>query len=639
MIRRALVAVGVICGLNCGAAAQNFNQAIIFGDSNVDSGWYKYRSSGSTSLALDAQIAAHPEAGAPTTNPGFMNSQFLAAFFGLTANPADAPSGGTNYATSGAKNQDPNSSVNGGFRGAVPTNTQIANYLAATGGVANPNALYLINSGANDISYALGNSGNGPYPTNPNAYLDQAAQSLTQAVAKLKAAGARYFIVPDQPFSFPLGNSADNMANRAARLFYSQALWSDLAAAGINFVPADINAVRVAIAAAPSAFGFQFINSGNVVGPVVNANGQAACNTYNPAVTTAWALGCTPANLVSADAMQTHLFADDQHLTTAGQKIFADYYYSLLVAPSQISFLAENAVKARTRFISLTQNQIEASQTNRGPSGINAWVSGDVSHLSLDNYRGFPDDPSTPLTLTAGVDLRVAPHILVGAVISVATQRSTFSTTGDFTQDELAGGLYAAFRGGPWWGDIIASYGRLDYSVNRNVPIGITLQLNNGSTSGHNWSVAAEGGYKFHSNWITHGPVAGLTLQRVSVDGFTETGSFTSLAFADQTRDSLISALGYRASLDWGAWRPFAQVVWNHELADTDRNVTAFLTTVTAPGFALPAVSLGKDWGTGTLGATVKLAPNVTALGTLTAEFAQRDAVNYGAQLGLNVAF
>jgi len=25
--------------------------------------------------------------------------------------------------------------------------------------------------------------------------------------------------------------------------------------------------------------------------------------------------------LVSADAMQTHLFADDQHLTTAGQKI------------------------------------------------------------------------------------------------------------------------------------------------------------------------------------------------------------------------------------------------------------------------------------------------------------------------------
>ena len=31
-------------------------------------------------------------------------------------------------------------------------------------------------------------------------------------------------------------------------------------------------------------------------------------------------------------------------MTTAGQKIQADYYYSLIVAPSQISFLPEVAV-------------------------------------------------------------------------------------------------------------------------------------------------------------------------------------------------------------------------------------------------------------------------------------------------------
>ncbi len=619
------------------AAAQNFNQAIVFGDSNVDSGWYKFSSSGSN--RLDTQIAGNPIAGAPTTNPGFMNSQFLASYFGLTANPADAPGGGTNYATSGAKNVDFNTNVNGGFQGAVPTVKQIANYLAANGGVANPDALYLINSGANDVAFATGQSGAGPFPADPVAYLTNAASSLSQAIATLKAAGARYFVVPDLPFSFPMGGGPGNATERADRLLYSQTLWSDLAAAGVNFIPADFNSVRVAIAANPSSFGFQFIGTGNVVGGVVNVNGQAACNTYNVNVTTAWALGCTPANLVSADAMQTHLFADDQHLTTAGQKIEADYFYSLVVAPSQISFLPENALKARTRFIGLTQNQIEVSQNNRGRSGFNAWVSGDVSHLQMDNYNGFPGDPSTPATLAAGIDVRVSPQILLGAVVSMGTQRSSFSTTGDFTQDEIAGSLYAAYRGGPWWADVIGTYGHLDYAVNRTVPIGITLQFNNGNTSGHNWSVAAEGGYKFRNGAVTHGPVVGLTAQRISVNGFTETGSFTSLGFGDQTRDSLVSTLGYRASLNWGLWQPFAQLAWNHELADTNRDVTAFLTTIAAPSFSMPAVSLGKDWGTASLGTTLKLSKNVTVLGSTTADFGQSNVITYGAQIGVNISF
>jgi outer membrane lipase/esterase len=593
--------------LPASAEAQNFNQAIIFGDSNVDSGWYKYSPSGNN--RLDTQIAGNPLAGAPTTNPGFMNSQFLASYFGLTANPADAPGGGTNYATSGAKNVDVNTNANGGFPGAVPTVTQIANYLAANGGRANPDALYLINSGANDVAFATGQSGAGPFPADPVAYLTNAANSLSQAIATLKAAGARYFVVPDLPFYLPMGGGAGNATERADRLLYSQTLWSDLAAAGVNFIPADFNSVRLAIVANPASFGFQFINSGNVSGGVVNANGQAACNTYNVNVTTAWALGCTPANLVSPDAMQTHLFADDQHLTTAGQKIEADYFYSLVVAPSQISFLPENALKARTRFVSLTQKQIELSQSNRGPSGFNAWVSGDVSHLQMDNYNGFPGDPSTPATLAAGIDVRVSPQILLGAVVSMGTQRSSFSTTGDFTQDEIA------------------------------VPIGISLQFNNGNTSGHNWSLAAEGGFKFHNGPVTHGPVVGLTAQRINVNGFTETGSFTSLGFGDQTRDSLVSTLGYRASLNWGLWQPFAQLAWNHELADTSRDVTAFLTTVTAPSYSMPAVNLGKDWGTASLGTTLKLSKSVTVLGSTTAEFGQSNVITYGAQIGVNIAF
>jgi outer membrane lipase/esterase len=257
----------------------------------------------------------------------------------------------------------------------------------------------------------------------------------------------------------------------------------------------------------------------------------------------------------------------------------------------------------------------------------------------MDNNPWFPDDPSTPVRLLAGIDYRLDRALIVGGVVSTGTQRSSFSSLGNFTQDEFAGSLYAAYTGGPLWGNIIGTYGHLDYAVNRTVPIGISLQFNNGHTNGSDWSVATEGGYKFTSGWLTHGPVAGIAYQRVDVNDFIEVGSFTSLAFGSQTRESIISALGYRAVVDLGPFRPFAQVMWNHELADTDRNVTAWLTTSVAPGYSMPAVDLGKDWGTASVGTTLKLGGGLTALGALSADFGQHDARSYGGQIGLNIAF
>src|SRR5260221_5899462 len=137
------------------SAAQPFNQVIIFGDSNVDSGYYKALSSpggGTNYNALWPSAVAHG-AGSPTTNPGLMSADILAAHLGLTVQPANQM-GGTNYTTSGAKNVTVNSSQTGGFGAAIPNATQISNYLAANGGVANSQAVFAIYSGDNDVSYA-----------------------------------------------------------------------------------------------------------------------------------------------------------------------------------------------------------------------------------------------------------------------------------------------------------------------------------------------------------------------------------------------------------------------------------------------------------------------------------------------------
>ncbi len=429
----------------------------------------------------------------------------------------------------------------------------------------------------------------------------------------------------------------------------------------MNFIPADYNAMRLAIASNPGLFGFQFIDT---------ATAHVAC-TQPTNVNTAWALLCSsnplaPSTFVTPNADQTRLFADDQHLTTAGQKILADYEYSLIVAPSEISFLAEVPVKTRAAVVDSIFDQIAISQRQRKVGTFNVWVGGDVASLAINSgYNGFPNDPGVPAAITGGIDYAFANGWLVGGAISAGNTTQSFDLGGNFKQNEFAASLYAAYAGGPAWAQVIGTFGTLRYNVDRIVPIGITTQSNTGNTSGTNTSFAAEVGYDFATPIgnpalvpnmpvkaaplpagpvIIHGPVAGIVLQHIHVDGYTETdsfaaiGGFTALSFADQTRDSAVTELGYRASVAIGIWQPFAKLVWNHELADTDRSVTASLTSTVAPSYFMPAVILGKDWGTGTIGTTATIAKGVTAYATFSDQFVQRNVVAYGGQVGLNVA-
>ena len=616
------------------ASAQSFTQALVFGDSSVDSGFYKVLgnpngpATNKFNIAFAAAIAAGGT-GAPTNSPGLMNSQVLAAYFGLTADPANQP-GGTNFATSGAKNVLVNTAANGGFPAAIPTVQQIDNYLASVGGHANGNDLYMVSSGGNDMNFAFSPGG----PADKALYLQNAADGLSDAVGKLHAAGARTIVVPGLNYSF-FGNAEE----QAGALAYTKALWSGLAQRGINFIPGDFNAVRVAIAANPSAFGFQFVGTNP---------GQTACTVPTVGgvvLSTAYALLCisnphpadpdAQSHLKTADAAQTHLFADDQHLTTAGQKIQADYFYSLLVAPSEISFLAENAVQSRTVTVAGVQDQIWISR-QRSTAGFNVWINGDVSSLKINNPApGFPGDPSTPLSGTVGLDYKSTTGYLLGAAFTTGTQTPGFDLGGKFKQKEIAGSIYGGYLKGPSWASVIATYGALDYDVNRIVPIGITLQNNNGKTSGSNISVAFQGGYDFVYGALTHSPVAGLTWQHVNIGGFTETGGFTSLGFDDQTRDSLISGLGYKATYDLGRFRPYVQAVWNHEFA-ADRTVRASLTTIEAPSYEMPAVKLGRDWATATVGTTMNISNAFTGLASFTAQAGQTGVTTYGGRVGLN---
>jgi len=112
----------------------------------------------------------------------------------------------------------------------------------------------------------------------------------------------------------------------------------------------------------------------------------------------------------------------------------------------------------------------------------------------------------------------------------------------------------------------------------------------------------------------------------------------TALSYASQVRDSAVTRLGYQARVDIGIWSPYVKLTWDHELIPNDRSVTASLTTITAPSYSMPAVALGKDWGTGTIGSTVALGRGMTAYASFTGQFGQNQATFYSGRAGLNVA-
>jgi outer membrane lipase/esterase len=244
--------------------------------------------------------------------------------------------------------------------------------------------------------------------------------------------------------------------------------------------------------------------------------------------------------------------------------------------------------------------------------------------------------------------------------VSAGTTTQSFSLGGNFTQNEYALSAYAAYVGGPLWFDVIGTYGGLRYDVDRVVPIGMATIGNSGSTTGDNASFATEIGYNFPTGIaafnaasqsaafaVTHGPVAGVVLQRIYVHGFAErdpfsddgSGGFTALSYAGQLRNSAVTELGYQAGTTLGLWHPFAKLVWNHEFVPADRLVTATEPEIPfAPAYAMPAVTFGKDWATATLGTTATLGAGMTAYASFSSELGQNNVASYGGQIGLNVA-
>jgi phospholipase/lecithinase/hemolysin len=129
------------------AAEQHFNQFVGFGDSTVDSGWYRNLAFPTGNTVIDAGFPPRLQMAAAYRRPDPARSA-RNCWRATSISPPHLPIRVARITRTAARvTTRPDR-----CRNAVSTVAQIHNYLAAAGGSANGNALYLIGSGGNDVT-------------------------------------------------------------------------------------------------------------------------------------------------------------------------------------------------------------------------------------------------------------------------------------------------------------------------------------------------------------------------------------------------------------------------------------------------------------------------------------------------------
>ncbi|KAK6024298.1 GDSL-like protein, partial [Ostertagia ostertagi] len=274
-ITRALAGLGLCAAALTAAAAGPYSGMVVFGDSLSDSGNNALLLSNFGTqplppvvIANDGSYSRIPSA-AGTYSNGMVWTQYLAQSLGLTLTPSLA--GGTNFAFGGAQ-----TGIDGSDVPQIPgfpfsMRTQLNTFLGATGGIADPNALYIVAGGGNNIRAALEAIAAGADPnTTAAATVADYANDMAGLVSSLKTAGAQHVLVLNTP-NFGLTPLANALGVSALATNLSFAMDAQLAGAlaGAGVKTFDMFSFMTGVVGAGAASGFS--NWTNACGAAVNA--------------------------------------------------------------------------------------------------------------------------------------------------------------------------------------------------------------------------------------------------------------------------------------------------------------------------------------------------------------------------------
>jgi outer membrane lipase/esterase len=546
-----------------------FSRTVFFGDSLTDSGHFR-----------PVLMQVNPNAnlvGRFTTNPGFVWAEYLAQHYGTSAAANGNGQGGDNYAVGGARA----GLDTVGALGATPSlATQAARYLAANGGRADGNALYTVWGGANDL-FAV--AAGAPAATT----IGQSVASQVGIVSSLKAAGARYVMVPNLPDigitpQFIAGGPAAQAQATGLATAYNNALYSTLAAQGLEVIPLDTFGMLRELAANPAQYGF--------------------ANVTNMACTSGQSISCVPTELARPDAATSYLFADGVHPTGRTHEILAQYAASVIDGPRQQQLVARSAQASGRARIDQVAGHLAPGQAD----GTAWWggVRGDMQRYESGKlYDGIAPEG------LFGVDW-VKDGRAVGVFAGFGQMNADFGNSGgDFDLGQTTVGAFGSFEHDAFWINGQVSYSWLDADIDRQINLGPAKRSHRGQADGSNLAVGVNAGWEFNHGALHHGPVLGVSYQDTTLEGYAEQGGgATALTYADTDVQSFVGRLGWQLRIAADGFQPYARVTWDNEFEDAPSQARAHLQSQPQLGdFRVPGMAFDSEYGTAVVGARFKL--------------------------------
>jgi outer membrane lipase/esterase len=470
-------------------------------------------------------------------------------------------------------------------------------YLVANNFRADPNALYYLTGGGNDFLQGRVLS---------LSQSRDAADRLADSAHVLQQAGAKYIMVwllPDIGQTPAVSGTILAPFTSILSGAFNAQLVSRLTQIDAEIIPLNVPRFVSETLDNPARFGLAADQ--NLVGTCFSGDSCEENSTFG-------------INSATPDPTKL-LFNDGVHPTEAGQRLIADYAYSLLAAPWEVSLMPEMANGTLRAQQDELRSQWLADWGNWQRVGEwRAIVAAGGQKMDFDAQDNSANADGHGYNLTVGGSYRFAENWRAGMVGGAYRQNlDAGERDSDYKLNSYLATAFVQYQATHLWADLSASGGYLDYeNAERKFALGIAEGSEKGDTDGEIWGASARLGFDLagaSSSWHLS-PFISADYAHVNVNGYSEKGNrSTALTFDDQTRKSRRLGAGLQGKfLITPSTQLFAEVAHEREFETDQQDVTIALNSLPLNDFTLEGYTPQRDLNRATLGISQKLTQDLS---------------------------
>jgi outer membrane lipase/esterase len=607
-------------------AAAPYSGLYVFGDSLSDAGQFPDSANPSTQTKRFTNRIGPVFTDASGEIYGQTSPMLLGELLGLglqtpstsSVFQANGWADGNNWAVGGYRTDQIYDSITkaGGSVAGTRTRDGFLVDLANRGLSLDRNALYYVNGSGNDFLQGRILS---------TAQAQAAGGRIVDSVEALNTAGARYIMVSLLPDvgKTPTFNGSNSFFSGLASDVNNEVV-SQLRGLDANVIALNVPLLISEVNASAAAYGFDATQNltGTCFNGCTNINARWGINSATP----------DPSKL---------FFNDGVHPTTAVQQIFADYAYSILSAPQELTLLPEMALGTLQAHQDQLRNQWQADWS--AWQAVDEWrgfVVGGGQRQDYAHQDNAQSGDGNGYSLNLGASYRLADAWRVGAALGAYEQKlEVGSANSDYKLKSYLATAFAQYEQNRWWADLAMSVGSLNYdNLDRSFNLGQVKRTEQGDTDGNIWGASGRVGYDIAqagSEWHLSPFISG-DYARVDVDGYAEQGAAsTALNFDSQQRDSRRLGAGIQGRYQLTSQTAlFAEYSHEREYEDDTSKLKSELNSLPGVSFELQGYTPGDSLDSGTLGVSHQLTKDLSLRGAYNYSKAQ-DQTLQGVNLSL----